>query len=280
MYLVTGATGNVGSGVVEGLLKKGHKVRVFTRDAEKVARWGDRVEVAIGDLSEPETFAKAGGGVEAVYLMNGALDGGVFRQLLNMVKAQGKTRIVFLSTLFAEDPDSLIGRLHKDKENALLDAGVDGKVIRAGWFMTNAFQWIGTIKAEGTVYNALGDGKTAVTAPEDIAAVTVEVLISPDSFGEIIEVTGGTLLSVPEQVSLLAQTMGKPIRCIQVPTEAAIQVLVRNGIPPRVAAAVGQSFESIRDGKAEQVSDTVKRVTGKQPRTFEAWAQAYAQRFA
>ncbi len=280
MYLVTGATGNVGSGIVEGLLKKGHKVRVFTRDAEKVARWGDRVEVAVGDLSEPETFAKAIAGVEAVYLMNGALDGGVFRQLLNIVKAQDQTRVVFLSTLFAEDPDSAIGRLHEDKENALREVGVDGKVIRAGWFMTNAFQWIGTIKAEGTVYNALGDGKTAVIAPEDIAAVAVEVLTSPDSFGKMIEATGGTLLSVPEQVGLLAQTLGKPIRCVQVPTEAAIQVLIRNGIPPRVAGAVGQSFESIRDGKATQLNDTVARVTGKLPRTFDAWAQVHAQRFA
>ena len=59
MYLVTGATGNVGSEVVGQLLAKGQKVRVFTRDAAKVAHWGNRVEVATGDFTRPETFAQA-----------------------------------------------------------------------------------------------------------------------------------------------------------------------------------------------------------------------------
>ncbi|MDX6458008.1 MAG: hypothetical protein QOE55_1705, partial [Acidobacteriaceae bacterium] len=59
MYLVTGATGNVGREVVSQLLAQGQKVRVFSRDAAKVAQWGDRVEVAIGDFTHPETFAQA-----------------------------------------------------------------------------------------------------------------------------------------------------------------------------------------------------------------------------
>ena len=84
MYLVTGATGNVGSEVVEGLLAKGKQVRVFTRDAAKAARWGNRVEVAIGDFTGQESFAKALADVEAVFVMNGALDGGIFWQLMKL----------------------------------------------------------------------------------------------------------------------------------------------------------------------------------------------------
>ena len=79
MYLVTGATGNVGREVVSQLLTKGQKVRVFTRDAAKVAHWGNRVEVATGDFTRPETFAQALSGVDGVFIMNGALDGGVFQ---------------------------------------------------------------------------------------------------------------------------------------------------------------------------------------------------------
>ena len=59
MYLVIGATGNVGSEVVKQLLADGRKVRVFTRDATKVAAWDGQVEVAIGDLTSPATFAQA-----------------------------------------------------------------------------------------------------------------------------------------------------------------------------------------------------------------------------
>ncbi len=94
------------------------------------------------------------------------------------------------------------------------------------------------------------------------------------------ELTGNQFLSVPDQVSILADVLGKPIRCVDVPTETAIQGLIRAGIPAQVAAAVGQLFEAIRDGRAGAVKNTVERVTGNQPKTFEAWAREHASRFA
>jgi uncharacterized protein YbjT (DUF2867 family) len=81
MYLVIGATGNVGSEVATQLLASGKQVRVFTRDATKVSHLKGRAEVAVGDLMQTDTFAKAVAGVEGVFLMNGALEGDAFRQL-------------------------------------------------------------------------------------------------------------------------------------------------------------------------------------------------------
>ena len=280
MYLVTGATGNVGSEVASQLLAKGQKVRVFTRDAAKVAHWGNRVEVATGDLTRPETFAQALSGVDGVFIMNGALDGGVFRQLIAAAKAQGNLRIVFLSTIFAGSPESPIGQLHKDKEDVIRASGLSGKFVRAGSFMTNAYQWIGTVKGEGVVYNALGAGKAAPIAPEDIAAVAVHALTVPNPSPEVFEVTGSELLSVPEQVAILSKALGKPIKSVDVPAESAAQGLPRAGLPAPVAAAVAQSFAAIREGRMAIVKDTVKQVTGRQPRTFQSWAQEHASRFA
>lgn len=280
MYLITGATGNVGSQVVRQLLAKGRKVRVFTRDAAKVAHWGDQVEVAIGDMTSPETFAKAVAGVEGVFIMNGPLDGALFRQLIAAAKAQGSPRLVFLSTIFAGFPDSAIGQLHKDKEDVIRASGLPGRFVRSGAFMTNSYQWLDAIKKEGVVYNAMGAGKVAPIAPEDIAAVVVHALTDADLSPEVLEVTGGELLTVPEQVDILAQARKQPIRSVDVPTEAAVQGLIRIGTPPPVAAAVGKSFEAIRDGRMATVKDTVKRVTGKPPRTFQSWAREHASRFA
>ena len=43
IYLITGATGDVGSKVVEHLIKSGERPRVFVRDANKArSRHGDR----------------------------------------------------------------------------------------------------------------------------------------------------------------------------------------------------------------------------------------------
>jgi uncharacterized protein YbjT (DUF2867 family) len=280
MYLVIGATGNVGSEVVKQLLAAGKKVRVFTRDASKAAAWDGQVEVAIGDLTSPETYAQAALGIEGIFLMNGALDGEIFRQLIAAVKAQGNPRVVFLSTLFAGFPESRIGQLHKDKEDVIRSSGLPGRFVRAGAFMTNAYQWLGTIKAEGAVYSAMGEGKVAPVAADDIAAVAVHALTDPSLTPEIFEVTGGALLTIPEQVGILADAANRPIRCVDVSTEAAIQGLVDIGTPAPVATAVGQSYEAIRDGKMAVVKDTVMRVTGRQPRSFPSWAREHASRFA
>lgn len=272
--------GNVGSEVTAQLLARGERVRVFTRDATKVAHWGDRVQVALGDFGKPDTLARAAAGVKGVFLMNGGPDGEPFRQLLAGVKAQGEPRMVFLSTILAGSPEFAIGKMHKDKEDAIQEAGLQGTFVRAGGFMSNAYQWSGTIKAEGVVYNALGSGKSAPIAAEDIAAVAVRELTAPDVADDVFEVTGAKLLSVPEQVGILSKVLGKPIRCVDVPVEAAVQDFIRGGVPEQVAASVGQSFAAIRDGRGAAVTDTVERVTGKRPMTFEEWARKHASRFA
>jgi len=280
MYLITGATGNVGSEVVSQLLAKGQKVRVFSRDASKVARWGDRVEVALGDFTAPETFATAVSGAEGVFIMNGPLDGGIFRQLIAAAKAAGTRRVVFLSTMFAGSPESPIGQLHKDKEDVIRASGLEGRFVRAGAFMTNAYQWLGTIQSEAKVYNAMGSGQFAPVAAEDIAAVAVHALTDPNPLPEVFEVTGGELLTVSEQVKILAEARNQAIETVDIPTVAAIQNLVRIGTPPPVAAAVAQSFVAIRDGQMATIKDTVERVRGHKPRTFQSWAQEHAARFA
>jgi uncharacterized protein YbjT (DUF2867 family) len=234
MYLVTGATGNVGSQVVKQLLADGRKVRVFTRDAAKVAHWGNQVEAALGDLNSPETFAKALSGVEGVFLMNGPLDGGIFRQLIAATKAEGSPTVVFLSTLFAGFSESSIGRLHMDKEDVIRASGLPGRFIRAGAFMTNAYQWLGSIKADGAVYNAMGTGKVAPVAAEDIAAVAVHALTDSNPDTEIFEVTGGELLTVPNRSRFSLAQLAGPFEASISPPRPLHRISSPSGLLPRL----------------------------------------------
>ncbi|MFC5864061.1 SDR family oxidoreductase [Acidicapsa dinghuensis] len=141
MFLIVGATGNVGSQVADGLLARGEQVRVFTRDQSKLAdvakRWGDPVEVVQGDLTQPESFEAAVKGVRAVFLMNAALDAESFRMVLEGAKRQGVRRIIFLSSVLAARPDLQIGLMHKVKEDAIRDAGFEFTSVRATGFMSN-----------------------------------------------------------------------------------------------------------------------------------------------
>jgi uncharacterized protein YbjT (DUF2867 family) len=278
-FLVAGATGNVGSEVVAQLLARGHKTRVFTRDAGKVAHWGNQVEVAAGDFQKPKTFTQALTGVEAAFLMNQSPDQEAFARLIGAAKDAGQPRIVFLSSLAANQPQLRIGQLHKTKEDAIRESDLPFTFVRPGGFMSNAYQWIRTINAEGAVYNPMGDAKFPPIAPEDIAEVAVKALLDPSLSGEVFELTGGELLSIREQVNILARVLGRPIRCVDVPAETAVQNLIRGGVPEQIAAAVGESYQAVRNGRIVAFTDTVEKVTGHKPMTFESWARKHASRF-
>ena len=68
--LVLGATGSVGSAVVQTLLKGGASVAALTRSAEKAKALPAGVEGRIGDLNDPYHVGAAFKGVDAVFLLN------------------------------------------------------------------------------------------------------------------------------------------------------------------------------------------------------------------
>src|SRR5580658_6418160 len=70
-YLVTGATGEVGSRVVRQLLERNIRPRVLVRNEEKArALFGDRVDVCVGDLAAPDSMRRAIQRADTVFLVN------------------------------------------------------------------------------------------------------------------------------------------------------------------------------------------------------------------
>jgi nucleoside-diphosphate-sugar epimerase len=64
---LTGATGYIGSAVLESLVRAGHKVTALVRDPEKAARLAARgVTTVAGELGTPATFVPALQGVDAI----------------------------------------------------------------------------------------------------------------------------------------------------------------------------------------------------------------------
>jgi NADH dehydrogenase len=73
VILLTGATGNVGSQVLRRLTGKGERVRVLVRDPRRLGSERVRVQIALGDLSDPASFRNALRGVQTVVHLAAAI---------------------------------------------------------------------------------------------------------------------------------------------------------------------------------------------------------------
>lgn len=66
MILLTGATGTVGSALLRRLTADGKPVRALVRDGQRLGDQRVRVQIALGDLSDPPSFRNALRGVDTV----------------------------------------------------------------------------------------------------------------------------------------------------------------------------------------------------------------------
>jgi uncharacterized protein YbjT (DUF2867 family) len=96
--LVTGATGFTGSRRVPLLLKNGFEVRVFVRPtSDRSPLSALKVDWAMGDFANPETFTAALHGVDALVNI-ASLGFGHAESILRSAKEAGVKRGIFIST--------------------------------------------------------------------------------------------------------------------------------------------------------------------------------------
>jgi uncharacterized protein YbjT (DUF2867 family) len=271
-YLITGATGDVGSKVVENLLQRGGRPRVFVRDAEKArSRFGDRVEVFVGDLADPAALGEALTGVDAFFLVNigpeiPARDEAAART----AKSAGVRHLVKLSSMDVEQ-GLAIGAWHERGEAAIRASGIPFTFVQPTGFMSNLLAWARPIKAEGVVRASTGSGRRAFIHSDDIAAVVTNALITREYDGESLPITGPVALSFGDVTARIGSAIGKPLRFQPISDDEARQRYSATGASePDIDAHVAL-WRAIREGRLATVTNNVERVLGRRPIALEQW---------
>jgi uncharacterized protein YbjT (DUF2867 family) len=112
MLLLTGATGLVGSALLTRLLAEGTAVRCLVRDPRKLGSQRVRVQIALGDLTDPPSFRNALRGVDTVIHLAASirdqprgsieeLNGIATWRMVEAAERQGVERFVYFSALGA-----------------------------------------------------------------------------------------------------------------------------------------------------------------------------------
>jgi (4-alkanoyl-5-oxo-2,5-dihydrofuran-3-yl)methyl phosphate reductase len=279
-YLITGATGDVGSKVVELLLTRGERPRVFVRDLKKAhSLFGDRVDAFAGDLADAAVLRKAMDGVGSFFLVNSGPEIPVRDEIaVFAAKAAGVKHLVKLSSLDVQQ-GLAIGAWHERGEAAIRAAGVPFTFLQPTGFMSNLLAWAGSIKREGIVRSSTGDGRRAFIHSGDIAAVAVEVLLSGGYIGESLPLTGPEAVTFAEVTARIGAAIGKPLTFQTISDDEARRRYSATGAPSEETEAHVALWQAIREGRLGTVTNTVEQILGRKPITLDQWIAENASAF-
>ena len=205
--LAVGATGSVGDHVVEVALRQGHAVRALVRTRPPSRPLPPEVELAVGDLTRPETLRAAVEGIDAVVFTHGSDGGGRtgaeqvdYGGVRNVLAAlRGRTaRIALMTAIGVTNRDGDYNRRteahdwKRRSERLVRASGLPYTIVRPGWFDYNAPDQLQLEFLQGDRRHA-GSPADGVVARRQIAEVLVGSLTSAAALRksfELVAVTG------------------------------------------------------------------------------------------
>jgi uncharacterized protein YbjT (DUF2867 family) len=275
MILVTGATGNAGGGVINGLLEVGADASALVKPGSE-SNLPDGVEAATGDLNDPESLRLPLEGVSAVFLLSGYE--GIERSLELMRDARVE-RVVLLSSSAAPTGDlsNAVAKYHILSERAVRESGLPWTFLQPNSFMSNAYRWLPQLKDGNVIRGPFGDVAISTIDPDDLGAVAARALTTDEHEGQTHRLSGPEALRPAEQVAILAKYAGRDIS-FDAQTDAEARAEMEGQMPKEYVDAF---FNFFVDGAVDEttVHPTVKEITGREPRSFEWWAEAHADAF-
>jgi uncharacterized protein YbjT (DUF2867 family) len=279
-YLITGATGEVGSKVVEHLIRSGERPRVYVRDEQKARlRFSDRVDVSVGDLADHESLRAALRGFDELFLLNtGPQIPERDAMAAKVARATGIKHVVKLSSMDVQR-GLAIGAWHERGEAAIRASGVSFTFVQPTGFMSNFLAWAPSIKAEGVVRASTGDGRRAFIHSDDIAAVVVKALTTRAYHGRSLPITGPEALSFAEVTARIGAAIGRPLRFREISDEEARQEYSRISGSVEETEAHVSLWRAIREGRLATITDNVEAVLGRKPIAFDQWLVENAAAF-
>jgi NAD(P)H dehydrogenase (quinone) len=283
--LVTGATGQLGSLVIDALLETvpASAIVAGVRDPAKAAAVALRdkgVDVRIADYARPATLASALEGVDRLLLISGSEIGKrkeQHRNVISAAKAAGVGLIGYTSILHADISPLLLAEEHRDTEAALAEAGVPFVLLRNGWY-TEVFTWRLPLALEhGTLLGAAGAGRISSAARADYAAAAASVLAGGDHAGRIYELAGDTSFTLAELVAVVGEASGKPLAYGNSTPDDFKAAAVKAGVPEMVANILSNIDAGIAKGALLDDAGQLGRLIGRPTTSFRSTITAFIQ---
>ena len=264
--LVTGATGTVGTPLVEALLAAGARIRTAARHVGAEPQ-REGLEHVRFDLTDPTTWSAAFTGVETMFLLRPPQVGNIGRDMVPALRAARAIGVRHVVLLSVQGADRLKVVPHARIESWLRGSGMGWTFVRPSFFVQNLAQVHGAqIREHDELLMPAGRGRTAFVDAVDVAAVAAAALLDPNTHaGKAWTPTGPEALTYTEVAHQLSDVVGRRIT-YQAP--GLIEYVRRArawGMAGSMVAVTSVIYSTARLGIAAGLTDDVRTVTGHDP---------------
>ncbi|NEO56615.1 MAG: SDR family oxidoreductase [Okeania sp. SIO3B5] len=205
MFLVTGATGDLGQRIIRILREREISVRAFARLNSSYSELENRgAEIFIGDLKIDKDIEKACQGIEYIISAHGgandvqAIDYRANIELIDCAVKVGVKHFVFISVLGAERgyEDSPTFKAKREVEKYLKASGLNYTILQPSGFASNLLPLAERFKDTG-MYLLIGDDKnrTSIVSTDDLAKIAVDSVSVEAACNQTLPIGGPEIIS-------------------------------------------------------------------------------------
>jgi uncharacterized protein YbjT (DUF2867 family) len=233
MILLTGATGLVGTALLRRLTADGEAVRCLVRDPRRLGTERVRVQIALGDLADPQSFRHALRGVRTVVHLAASirdqpsgsieeLNGVATWRMVRAAERAGVEKFVFFSALEASTRSR--ARFFRAKalaERAVADSALRHTIFAPSIIYSPGDPWLRLLERMSLlpVMPIAGPGRSAFQPiwAEDVADCVAAELRGKGDGRARYELAGPDTLTYDDIVELVLRSLGRRRPLVHVP---------------------------------------------------------------
>jgi NAD(P)H dehydrogenase (quinone) len=268
LIAVTGATGGLGTHVIDHLLRRTSAERVVAvaRDAGKAAALPPSVRVRIADHDDRAAVDAAVAEIDVLLLISGNEFGKRMRQHRNVIEAAkqaGVSRIVYTSAPHAATSTAFITSEHKATEQLIRESGLISTMLRTNSYHENYLPYLTTAPQTGEIIGSVHDGRIASAAREDYAEAAAVILTTPGHDNAVYELTGDTAWGYPELAAAISDVTGVPVTYRDLSSDEHAAALRAQGVDQQTIAFLVKLDADLSRNVSADVTGDLRRLIGR-----------------
>jgi uncharacterized protein YbjT (DUF2867 family) len=271
MKIILGATGQIGSMLLDNFLKEGQPVRAVIRNSSKAQELKNKgAEVAIADYFDVEALKRAFQGGSSVFLLTPENP-----QCKNCLKeiqiitnnyrkavlSSGVTKIVGLSSMGAQN-ESGAGNLVASYmlEHAFSGLEIEQIFVRPAYYFSNWLGYLDLVKEYGILPTFFPpEMELPMIAPPDVAKFLAEVIICEDPQERIYEIMGPHAYSSLDIANIFGEVLNRDVTVQQILPEEWENTLKQAGFSKDAANNLILMTKAVIDDKTKNATSNPVR---------------------